>query len=168
MTVERASQMGFELDLSINGRPLRVSCSAHDTLADILRDRLALRGTKIGCNAGECGACTVLLDGRAVCSCILPAGRCEGRTIVTVEGLENEAGELSPLQRELVDQGAFQCGYCASGMVMSLTALFDANPTPDERQIRTAIQGNICRCSGYVKIVEAALSVSAASQRRAC
>lgn len=157
---ETETQPDRRLALTLNGSAAGAVCRAGDSLAHVLREHLGLRGTKIGCNAGECGACTVLVDGRAVCACIFPAYRADGRTVVTIEGA-SEGGGLSPVQQALVDHGAFQCGYCASGMVMSLTALFDDEPAPDEARIRRIIQGNVCRCSGYVKIVEAALSVSA-------
>jgi len=123
-------------------------------LAVFLRDHLKLRGTKIGCGNGECGACTVLMDGRAVCSCLMPLGRAQGRRIETIESL-GDPDDLHPIQRTLVERGAFQCGFCTPGVVMSLVALLEENPKPDDDEIRSALQGNLCRCSGYVKLLEA-------------
>ena len=123
-------------------------------LAVFLRDHLKLRGTKIGCGNGECGACTVLMDGRAVCSCLMPLGRAHGRRIETIESL-GDPDDLHPIQRTLVERGAFQCGFCTPGVVMSLLALLEENPKPDDDEIRSALQGNLCRCSGYVKLLEA-------------
>ena len=123
-------------------------------LAIFLRDELNLKGTKIGCGNGECGACTVLIDGRAACSCLVPVGRAKGRRIQTVECL-GDPNNLHPIQRKLVERGAFQCGFCASGVIMSVVALLNENPNPNDAEIRSALQGNLCRCSGYVKLLEA-------------
>lgn len=143
------------VSLCINGEAHQLGVRGSETLAELLRDRLGLTGTKIGCNAGECGACTVILDDRAVCACLVPAARADGRQVRTVEGLATANG-LSPLQQMLVEHGAFQCGFCTPGVLMSLTALFERVPRPGEHQIRVALQGNVCRCSGYVRLIEAA------------
>jgi len=127
-------------------------------LIDILREDLQLKGTKEGCGEGECGACTVIMDGKAVDSCLLLACQLEGSEIITIEGLAKE-GELDELQEAFVSHGAIQCGYCTPGMVMATKALLMENPVPTEAEIRNAIAGNICRCSGYSQIVSAVLSV---------
>jgi carbon-monoxide dehydrogenase small subunit len=139
---------------TINGQVRRLSVRAHTTLLDLLRDELGLTGTKCGCEIGECGACTVLLDGLPVNSCLVLAPQIDGRTILTVEGLAR-GGELSALQRSFMDHDAAHCGFCTPGMLMSAKALLEANPDPDETAIRTAISGNLCRCTGYVQIVDA-------------
>lgn len=148
-----------EVTLCVNEREHFLSLDGQETLAAVLREKLKLTGTKIGCNAGECGACTIILDDRAVCSCLVPALRANGGRIRTIEG-ESSSGAPSRIQQAMLDHGAFQCGFCTPGVVMSLTALFESNPRPIERDIRIALQGNICRCTGYVKILEAALSLA--------
>ena len=140
--------------LDVNGVRRETESDPAMLLAVYLREELELRGTKIGCGNGECGACTVILDGRAVCSCLVPLGRAEGRRIETVESL-GDPDDLHPIQPKLVERGAFQCGFCTPGMVKSLIALLRRNPTPDDAEIRSALQGNLCRCSGYVKLLEA-------------
>lgn len=152
MTEQRA------ITLSINGSSRQVLAQATDTLLDVLREGFALTGTKRGCDQGVCGACTVLVDGQAVRSCLSLALNCTGREIRTVEGLARH-GELDPLQQAFVDSGAIQCGFCMPGMVISARALLDKTPNPTIKEIREAISGNICRCSGYVKIVEAVSAV---------
>lgn len=151
----------MELSFTLNGSPVTVTSPANVTLLDLLRDRLGLTGSKKGCEVGECGACTVLLDGKAVNSCLVLAPVVEGRTVLTIEGVA-QGDELHPIQRALVDAGAVQCGYCTPGMVLSLKALFDANPRPSREEVVTAISGNLCRCTGYTKIIAAAESLSAA------
>jgi carbon-monoxide dehydrogenase small subunit len=142
------------LRATVNGRACTLEVDPRSTLLDVLRDGLGLTGTKRGCEVGECGACTVLLDGIAVNSCLVPAPQAEGRAITTVEGLA--AGErLTPLQEAFLDREAVHCGFCTPGMLMSARDLLDHNPAPSERDIREAISGNLCRCSGYVQIVEA-------------
>lgn len=142
----------------INDVDVALEVNGSDTLLTSLRDRLGLTGTKLGCNAGECGACTVIIDGKAACSCLIPAWRMAGSVIYTIEGV-GVGGKLSPIQQALVNHGAFQCGFCTPGVVMSLTALFQADPKPDETDIRVALQGNVCRCSGYVHLIAAAKSL---------
>ena len=140
--------------IEVNGENRAADADPAMPLAVFLRDHLKLRGTKIGCGNGECGACTVLMDGRAVCSCLMPLGRAQGRRIETIESL-GDPDDLHPIQRTLVERGAFQCGFCTPGVVMSLVALLEENPKPDDDEIRSALQGNLCRCSGYVKLLEA-------------
>ena len=140
--------------IEVNGENRAADADPAMPLAVFLRDHLKLRGTKIGCGNGECGACTVLMDGRAVCSCLMPLGRAQGRRIETIESL-GDPDDLHPIQRTLVEQGAFQCGFCTPGVVMSLVALLEENPKPDDDEIRSTLQGNLCRCSGYVKLLEA-------------
>ncbi len=147
--------------LDVNGRARELAGDPGRRLADALRDELGLTGTKIGCHAGDCGACTVLLDGEQVCSCIVGVGQCEGRAVTTVEGLAGAEGALSPLQRAFVAHGAAQCGMCTPGMLMSAEALLRANPRPVEAEVQDALAGVLCRCTGYRKIVEAVLAVAA-------
>src|SRR5215471_14841158 len=149
------------LTCTVNGEEHSVLADTRDTLLDLLRDRLGLTGTKEGCGNGNCGTCTVLLDGAPVNACLVLALEAPGRDIVTIEGLA--AGALHPLQQALVEQGGTQCGFCTPGIVMSAKALLDANPNPSEAQIRHAIAGNLCRCTGYGKIVEAIAAVAAGS-----
>jgi len=145
----------YPLTMTLNGQEVTVEVEPSDLLAYVLRDRLGLTGTKIGCDEGECGACTVILDGQAVDSCLLPAMKADGCEVVTVEGLAKKDGELDPLQQAFIDKGAVQCGYCTPGLLMSARALLDENPHPSEQEIKDAIAGNLCRCTGYLKIVEA-------------
>lgn len=145
---------------NLNGEDIQVLAEPNRTLLDLLRDDLGLTGTKKGCEAGECGACTVMLDGRPVNSCITLVAEVEGCKVITVEGVAQD-GQLTPLQKQFIDKWAFQCGYCTAGMIMSAKALLERNPRPTEQEIREAIEGNLCRCTGYVKIVEAIQAVSA-------
>lgn len=142
------------LNFILNERPTAVEIEPFELLADVLRDRLGLTGTKKGCGQGECGACTVIVDGKAVNSCMLPAARMEGRSVTTIEGL-GKPGKPHPIQQAFIDAGAIQCGFCTPGMILSTKALLDANPYPSREEIRTALAGNICRCTGYVKIEQA-------------
>lgn len=144
----------YSLTMTLNGEPMTVEVEPSDLLVDVLRDKLGLTGTKIGCSEGECGACTVIMDGQAVLSCLLPAMKAHGREVVTIEGLGRD-GELHPLQQAFIEKGAVQCGYCIPGMIMSAKALLDENPQPDAEEIEEAIAGNLCRCTGYLQIVEA-------------
>ncbi len=146
--------------LLVNRSRHTLDVGVNETLLEVLRERLDLTGAKVGCNQGECGACTVLIDSVPVLSCLTLAMECEGRAIQTVEGVENpETGQLDPLQEAFVEHHAIQCGFCTPGMVMSAKALLDANPTPSVEDIRHAIQGNLCRCTGYAQIVEAIRAV---------
>jgi len=142
------------LTLRINGEVHEVLTEPHRTLLEVLRDDLGLTGTKENCLEAECGVCTVLLDGRAVNACILLAAQCQGRHIVTIEGLARD-GELHPLQRAFIEHGAVQCGYCIPGMILSAKAYLDDCPEPSEDGIREALAGNLCRCTGYQKIADA-------------
>lgn len=142
------------LHTSVNGRAHTLEVSPNQTLLDLLRDTIGLTGTKRGCEIGECGACTVLLDGVAVNSCLVLAPQVEGREITTVEGLA-DGKTLSPLQEAFLDHEAVHCGFCTPGMLMNAKDLIDHNPTPTEQEIRVAISGTLCRCTGYVQIVEA-------------
>jgi aerobic carbon-monoxide dehydrogenase small subunit len=144
-----------ELRLVVNGEAHVLDVPAHATLLGVLRDDLGLTGTKEGCNEGECGACTVLMDGRAVDSCLVMALAAAGSDIETVEGLADGDGTLSSLQRAFVDAGGVQCGFCTPGFLMTLTAMLRETPEPTEDEIRSAVAGNICRCTGYTQIVEA-------------
>ncbi len=148
------------ISFNLNGEDIQVLAEPNRTLLDLLRDDLGLTGTKKGCEAGECGACTVMLDGRPVNSCITLAAEVEGCKVITVEGVAQD-GQLSPLQRQFIDKWAFQCGYCTAGMILSAKALLERNPHPTEQEIREAIEGNLCRCTGYVKIIEAIQAVVA-------
>jgi carbon-monoxide dehydrogenase small subunit len=143
-----------EMTFQVNGREVTVAAGPNDSLMRVLREGLALTGTKAGCEEGECGACTVLVEGLPVASCIYPALRCQGLRVETVEGLEREGG-LHPLQEAFIEAGAVQCGFCTPGMLMSAQALLRANPRPSREEIAGTISGNLCRCTGYVKILEA-------------
>lgn len=147
------------LTIKLNGEEVTIQIKPDALLVDVLRDELGLMGTKEACGEGECGACTVLLDGEPVTSCLVPALKAQGREVMTVEGLAS-GGELHPLQRAFVEHGAVQCGYCTPGMLMSAKALLDRTPHPTEEEIKEAISGNLCRCTGYVKIVEAIKAAS--------
>ena len=144
-----------EILFTLNGIEVSVSVKGHELLIDVLRRHLDLTGTKEGCGKGECGACTVLVDGRAVNSCLYPALEIEGKHVLTIEGLHGPEHRLSVLQQAFVDCGAIQCGYCTPGMILSVKALIDSSPDPGEGEIREALQGNLCRCTGYVQIIEA-------------
>jgi carbon-monoxide dehydrogenase small subunit len=149
----------YPLAMTVNNRKVAVEIIADELLVDVLRDRLGLTGTKIGCNEGECGACTIIMDGKPVLSCLIPALRAQGREILTIEGL-SDGDTLHPLQQAFVDHGAVQCGYCIPGFIISAKALLDLNPHPSSEEIKEAIAGNLCRCTGYVKIIEAIEAVA--------
>ncbi|MCX6550287.1 MAG: (2Fe-2S)-binding protein [Acidobacteria bacterium] len=142
------------IELSINGNSYDVVISPEDLLIDVLRQKLDLTGTKKGCGQGDCGTCTVLIDGRRTLACLTLAIACEGRQILTIEGMERQ-GALHHIQQAFIDKGAIQCGFCTPGMVMSAKALLDERPDPTEHEIKLGISGNLCRCTGYVKIVDA-------------
>jgi carbon-monoxide dehydrogenase small subunit len=146
--------MDTVIELNVNKRIHRILASPDAFLVDVLRNHLGLTGTKYGCGMGECGACTVLLDGAAIFSCLCLAIETQGHQITTIEGIEQH-GALHPLQRAFSDLGAVQCGFCTPGMIMSASALLARNPAPNEEEIRRCLSGNLCRCTGYMKIVEA-------------
>ena len=145
--------------LRINGELYEIEIEPRRTLLEVLREDLGLTGTKKGCDQGECGACTVLLDGKPVPSCLLLALDAQEQDILTVEGLAKEDGSLHPLQQAFIDHGAFQCGFCTPGMLLSAKALLDDNPHPSKEEVERAIAGNLCRCTGYNQIIEAILAV---------
>ena len=142
------------IQLVVNGETVEAVVEPNRTLLQLLREDLGLTGTKHGCGLGDCGACTVILDGKPVNSCLILAVQAQGRQVLTIEGLA-ENGKLHPIQQAFVDKGAIQCGFCSPGMILSAKALLEENPKPTELEIRTAISGNLCRCTGYQKIVEA-------------
>jgi len=142
------------LRMTLNGQEVTVDVEPGDLLAHVLRDKLGLIGTKISCGEGECGACTVLVDGKSVDSCIYPALKAQGREVVTIEGLGQD-NRLDPIQQAFVDKTAPQCGYCIPGMVISAKALLDEKPHPTRKEIEEGISGNLCRCTGYYQIIEA-------------
>ena len=147
------------IQLTVNGEGYEVVAAPNRTLLEVLREDLALTGTKEGCGEGACGTCTVLLDGKPVRSCLTLAVEVEGREVTTIEGLAS-MGELHPVQRAFVEYGAIQCGFCSPGMILTTKALLDENPSPTEEEARQAISGNVCRCTGYAKIVEAMLKAA--------
>ncbi|MEI8132653.1 MAG: (2Fe-2S)-binding protein [Leptolinea sp.] len=140
--------------LNINDHDYLVKVEPDEVLVDVLRFKVGLTGTKKGCGTGDCGACTVILDGRIVDSCLILAVSVEGKKIITIEGLEKK-GKLHPIQQAFLDHGAVQCGYCTPGLILATKALLDVNPHPAEGEIRIGISGNLCRCTGYTKIIEA-------------
>jgi carbon-monoxide dehydrogenase small subunit len=147
--------MGFHrINLTVNGEFEQVDVIASMTLLDMLREKLVLTGTKNGCAAGECGACTVLMNGEPVNSCLILAVECDDAEIVTVEGLAGDT-QLDPIQKAIIDAGGVQCGYCTPGILIASRALIDRNPDPSEREIQAALVGNLCRCTGYMRIIEA-------------
>jgi carbon-monoxide dehydrogenase small subunit len=144
----------MKISFTVNGRRIEREVKAETRLLDLLREDLSLTGTKEGCGEGECGACTVLLDGKAVASCLVLAPQVDGKEVLTVEGLA-DGDELHPIQRAFVEKGAVQCGFCTPGFIMSTYALLKENPDPSDEEILTALEGNLCRCTGYTKILEA-------------
>ena len=148
---------------TVNGEEHSVLADTRDTLLDLLRERIGLTGTKEGCGNGNCGTCTVIVDGAAVNACLMLAREAPGRDIVTIEGV-SLGGKLHPVQEALVQHGGTQCGFCTPGIVLSAKALLDTNPSPTAQQVRHAIAGNICRCTGYDKIVDAVLAAAATRQ----
>lgn len=146
--------MSREINMILNGHQTRIEIHDHWTLLHTLREKLGLLGTKEGCGSGECGACTVIIDGKAVNSCLYLAIDADGKTVETVEGLASETGELHPIQKAFVENAGIQCGFCTPGMLMSSKALLDENPNPSEAEIKHALAGNICRCTGYVQIFD--------------
>ena len=145
----------MNLQFQLNGKPWEVECEAQETLAEVLRNRLNLNGTKVSCEVQVCGACTVLVDGLPVSACTQLAYEVRGKNVTTIEGLEKPDGTLHPIQQAFIDEFAFQCGYCTPGMIMSAKALLDENPQPTRDEIIHYMDGNICRCTGYLPIVAA-------------
>jgi len=140
----------------LNGKEVEVKVKPNTTLLDLLRRKLKITSVKRGCERGECGACTVLIDNQPVNSCLVLAPQVDGKNVVTIEGIVKN-GELHPIQKAFIETGAVQCGFCTPGIILTLKALFDINPDPSEEDIRKAIEGNLCRCTGYTKIIEAAI-----------
>ena len=158
--------MSTKVSFALNGNRMEMEIEPHWTLLHMLREELEMTGTKSGCESGECGACTVIVNGKAVNSCLFPAVEIEGATVTTIEGLAKSTGELHPLQTAFIEKGAVQCGYCTPGMILSAKALLDENPNPSEEEIRHALAGNMCRCTGYVQIVEAVQAAGVALTTR--
>ena len=144
----------------LNGEPVQVEIEPYLTLLQVLREKLELTGTKEGCGMGECGACTVLIDGKTVNSCIYPALEVDGKSVTTIEGMTDAQGNLHAIQKAFVEYGAIQCGFCTPGMVLSAKALLDEKTKPTEEEIRHGIAGNLCRCTGYLHIIQAIKAVS--------
>jgi aerobic-type carbon monoxide dehydrogenase small subunit (CoxS/CutS family) len=149
------------ITFTLNGTQINVTADSHQTLLDVLRDTLCLTGTKEGCGAGECGACTVLIDDLAINACLYPAFETSGKSVTTIEGIAGEKNSLSIIQQAFVDSGAIQCGFCTPGIILSAKALLDTHPDPSEAEIREALSGNLCRCTGYVQIIEAVKKTAA-------
>ena len=154
ITLPHASQKSANIRINLNGEPAEVSFAPYKTLLEVLREDLNHTGTKHGCELGECGACAVLVDGKPMLSCLLLALECDGKSVLTVEGLGAD-GKLHPLQDAFADCGAAQCGYCTPGILVTAKALLEHNPHPNRDQIREALSGNLCRCTGYLQIFEA-------------
>jgi aerobic-type carbon monoxide dehydrogenase small subunit (CoxS/CutS family) len=154
--------MKIPVRLNVNGETYELAIAPYRTLVDVLREEIRLTGSKKGCDVGDCGACTVLLDGKPVNSCLVLAATAQDKEILTIEGLAQN-GKLHPLQEAFIKEGAVQCGYCTPGVLMSLKALFDQNPAPTPEDVKVAMAGNLCRCTGYTKIFKA---VEAATRQR--
>jgi aerobic carbon-monoxide dehydrogenase small subunit len=151
---------------TVNGDPVEFLCDTHQTLLQVLRDELRLTGTKEGCGTGDCGACSVLVDGRLVCSCLILGVEAQGKIIETVEGIAQGA-ELHPLQRKFIEHAALQCGICTPGFLIAAKSLLERNPDPSEEEVRLWLAGNLCRCTGYTKIVDAVLDAGRELRGRA-
>jgi carbon-monoxide dehydrogenase small subunit len=152
--------MAREISFVFNGNPMKMPISDHWTLLHLIREALGHTGTKEGCGSGECGACTVIVDGEAVNSCLYLAAEIDGRQLTTIEGLADADGQLHPIQESFVENGGIQCGFCSPGMIMSAKALLDQTPSASEEEIKEAIAGNLCRCTGYVQIIDSIKAVS--------
>jgi len=146
--------MSRKIGIKVNGTEHELIVEPNETLLEVLRNRLGLTGAKEGCGVGDCGTCTVLVDGKAVNSCLMLCVAVDGREITTIEGIASE-GKLHPIQKAFIDEGAIQCGYCTPGMVLSAKALLEENPGPTEEEVKMAIAGNLCRCTGYKRIINA-------------
>ena len=153
--------MKKKISLTLNGSQIDLTVDSRQSLLDLLRSPLRMTGTKEGCGEGECGACTVLLDGLAVNACLYPAFEAAGKNVLTIEGMADKNNQLSTIQQAFVDNGAIQCGFCTPGMVLSAKALLDSHPDPTEEDIRDSLSGNLCRCTGYVQIIEAVKKAAA-------
>ncbi len=153
------------IELTVNGQRREVMVAPRDVLVDVLRKSLALTGSKIGCRSGHCGACTVLIDGKPSIACLTIAMSCQGKEITTIEGLDVD-GELDPLQHAFIEHGAVQCGYCIPGMILTAKALLAENPDPSEDEVREGLAGNLCRCTGYAKSIEAVQAAAQADESR--
>ncbi len=149
----------MNITIKVNGRQYNITPDPGWTLLDLLREGLDITSPKRGCQMGECGACTVIMDGLAVNSCIIPAMECDGKSVTTVEGIRTD-GKLHPLQQAFIDKGAVQCGFCTPGMIMSAKALLDRNSNPTREEVKKAIAGNLCRCTGYIPIVDAVMEAA--------
>ena len=152
--------MTRKISYIFNGNATETEIEDHLTLLELIRDKFSLTGSKEGCGSGECGACTVIVDGQAVNACLYLAAEIDGKTVLTIEGLANPDGTLHPLQTAFIEHGGIQCGFCSPGMIMASKALLDENPNPDEAEIKHALAGNICRCTGYIQIFDSVKSVS--------
>jgi carbon-monoxide dehydrogenase small subunit len=150
----------IHVSTTINGSATEFLCDANQTLLDVLRDNLGLTGSKEGCGSGDCGACSVVMDGRLVCSCLVLAAEAEGRRIETIEGMA-QGGQLHPLQQKFLEHAALQCGFCTPGLLVASKALLDVNPDPTETEVRYWLAGNLCRCTGYDKIIRAVMDAAA-------
>jgi aerobic-type carbon monoxide dehydrogenase small subunit (CoxS/CutS family) len=155
-TLERSARR--EIELKVNGRVMRAWVGPNELLLNVLRDKLGMTGAKYGCGVGECGACTVLVDGKAMMGCLILAVAADGHEITTVEGLRTKDGSLDPLQQQFIDDAAFQCGYCTPGFLMATKGLLNEIPHPTEAEVRDYLEGNLCRCTGYVSIVRAVMN----------
>jgi aerobic carbon-monoxide dehydrogenase small subunit len=154
----------IHVETTINGEPVDFLCEGQDTLLSALRDAVGLTGTKEGCSTGDCGACSVVLDGRLVPSCLVLAAEVQGRSVTTIEGVAKD-GKLHPLQQQFLQHAALQCGICTPGFIVAAKALLDANPNPTEREARYWLAGNLCRCTGYDKIIRAVMDAAAEMQK---
>ncbi|HYV24158.1 MAG TPA: (2Fe-2S)-binding protein [Pyrinomonadaceae bacterium] len=163
MTLEKGIQQKWHISFTLNGEPAEVAFAPHKTLLEVLREDLALTGTKHGCELGECGTCTVLVDGKSILSCLMLGLDAEGREVTTVEGMAAN-GKLHPLQDTFADLGAAQCGYCSPGFLLAAKELIEKSPRPSRDEIKEALSGNLCRCTGYIKIYEA-VELAAARMR---
>ncbi len=161
------SQEKIKISFTLNGKKVSAEVAPDLLLVDLLRDGFGLTGTKIGCGEGDCGACTVIMDGKTATSCIIPAARADGTEILTIEGMA-DGDKLDPIQEAFVETGAVQCGFCIPGMVLSAKTLLDGNPNPTRTEIAEGLAGNLCRCTGYKKVVEAVEKAAAARQGRCC